>query len=862
MPFTSETTSDRHQLDECGCCEVAPSLETVWNRPGLPSLAYRVGIHPTFLQSMLRNLPAQEVLDGSTRPRPLEGLGTRSTDDPTIALLDAWAVVADVLTFYQERIANEGFLRTARERGSVLELARAIGYELNPGVAASTHLAFTVDDFPGAAPTVDVPTGTKVQSVPGPGALPQAFETVDPLEARPEWNAIRPQRTEPWKPKQGDTSMYVQGVDTQLQSGDAILIVGQERVDHAGSEAWDVRILQSVQPDLDNDRTLLDWAVPPGLPLESDQTSRGPLGGRSTKPSQEAPRVYALRLAAALFGYNAPEWRTLPETVREQIGGEGFAGISQWPHFRIERDPPVVYLDAAYPKVLPGGWLVLSRPGWTELYRAELVSVRTRTAFSLSAKVTRVQLDTGEHLNFFGIRNANVLAQSEELHAVGTPKTDDVQGTRIVLDGVAGGLAPDQAIALTVERPPDQAAARPQGEVAVIAAVGVDADGTHTILDLREPLDGHYAPSTLLINANVARATHGETVNEVLGSGDATRANQAFSLKRPPLTYVSASTAIGAESTLTVKTDGIAWTEAPSLFGRRRGDQVYVLRTDDEGICTVTFGDGSAGGRLPSGQANIVATYRTGIGPDGAVAAGALTLLQTRPLGVRSVENPEGAAGAASPERLEDARRNAPMTVLTLDRMVSRVDYEDFVRSFAGIGKAQAAAIWRGGSHVVHVTVAAEGGDGVDPTSDLYRNLLAAIDQGRDPVLDVQVESFRKVCFHIRARVLIARDRSAEEVLVAVDTSLHDAFSFDRREFGQPVLAAEVIAAIQAVPGVAASDLQELDVLDVAGNPVPPLFATALAAHRATSVEDDIVPAELLLLADGDAGVALEVMVP
>jgi hypothetical protein len=70
--------------------------------------------------------------------RPLTDLATRALDDPSMAILDAAAVVADVLTFYQERIANEGFLRTATERRSVLEMARAIGYELNPGVAATT----------------------------------------------------------------------------------------------------------------------------------------------------------------------------------------------------------------------------------------------------------------------------------------------------------------------------------------------------------------------------------------------------------------------------------------------------------------------------------------------------------------------------------------------------------------------------------------------------------------------------------------------------------------------------------------------------------------------------------------------------
>ena len=52
----------------------------------------------------------------------------------------------------------------------MLELARAIGYELSPGVAAGTDLAFTLETAPGAPESVTVVgTGIKVQSVPGPG---------------------------------------------------------------------------------------------------------------------------------------------------------------------------------------------------------------------------------------------------------------------------------------------------------------------------------------------------------------------------------------------------------------------------------------------------------------------------------------------------------------------------------------------------------------------------------------------------------------------------------------------------------------------------------------------------------------------
>ena len=76
----------------------------------------------------------------------LRQLRTRDNDDFTIALLDAWAVTSDVLTFYQERIANESYLRTATERLSILEQSRLLGYQLAPGLAASTYLAFTMED--------------------------------------------------------------------------------------------------------------------------------------------------------------------------------------------------------------------------------------------------------------------------------------------------------------------------------------------------------------------------------------------------------------------------------------------------------------------------------------------------------------------------------------------------------------------------------------------------------------------------------------------------------------------------------------------------------------------------------------------
>ncbi len=114
-------------LNDCGCCEgiSAETPLTVTNRPGLSAVVYRAGTQAEFKETLIARL------SGSNQPA-LRALTTRDDDDFTIALLDAWATVGDVLTFYQERLANESYLRTATERLSVLELARLTGRQQNP----------------------------------------------------------------------------------------------------------------------------------------------------------------------------------------------------------------------------------------------------------------------------------------------------------------------------------------------------------------------------------------------------------------------------------------------------------------------------------------------------------------------------------------------------------------------------------------------------------------------------------------------------------------------------------------------------------------------------------------------------------
>lgn len=153
------------------------------------------------------------------------------------------------------------------------------------------------------------------------------------------------------------------------------------------------------------------------------------------------------------------------------------------------------------------------------------------------------------------------------------------------------------------------------------------------------------------------------------------------------------------------------------------------------------------------------------------------------------------------------------MKVLTLDRVVSLTDYEDFTRAFSGIGKASAVWLWGGELRYVHITIASADGKGVDPASDLYRNLWKAIDESKDPVVQFRIDTFTPLSFDISARILVNEKYIKDKVFAAVKDALINAFSFSNRNFGQMVTDSEINAVIQNVEGVVAVDLNE-DTLD------------------------------------------------
>jgi predicted phage baseplate assembly protein len=316
------------------------------------------------------------------------------------------------------------------------------------------------------------------------------------------------------------------------------------------------------------------------------------------------------------------------------------------------------------------------------------------------------------------------------------------------------------------------------------------------------------------------------------------------------LSSISASC---ADSTLQVCVNDLKWHEVPSLFDAEPRDRVFVTRTSDDDKTTVEFGDGSTGARAPTGQQNGRAVYRKGIGTGGNVKTGQLSLLLTRPLGVKAVINPIAANGGADSEKLEDARSNAPVTVLTLDRVVSLRDYEDFARGFAGIAKALATWTWDGQTRGVFVTVAGPSGAKIPDGSKTLTNLIAAMQSAGDPHVPLRVQTYRPGLFRLSALVVINPDYQQDKVIAAVTDALRTGFSFDARAFGQGVALSQVVAGMQAVPGVDAVDVTKLYRVGDAAE----LNARLPAAMPQAGSEGTVQAAELLILDPGpiDLGV-------
>lgn len=787
----------------CDPCAGPPGLpDAVWNRPGLSAVGYRIGTFATFRTAALAQIRGASVLIGGREARPLVAWDARDPADFGAALIDLWAYLADVLTFYQERTANEAFLRTAVFADSVHRLVAALGYRPAPGAAARADLAFALE--PGKRLTL--PPGVRVQSVPGPDEKPQKFETAARLVAAAALNRFPvrpvPVALPPLTP--GGTSAPLdpaQPAPAGLAPGNVLVLY-----DAPGGKVEEKRVTRVAPQD---GRQIIQWDPPTG----------------AVTPA--SARLSRFGAKFGLFGATAaaqyPVFRLVPGSATERRWALSdpdpnlhriLAATTQ-----LDLDGPATVTPGRRVLVAGtvfGGSAKLVRPA-----KVTAVDLANATVGGQTGRVTRITLDAalGQNLDrqtavvyllddpdppLSSVVYGPDIAAGADVVAARVADAADLKPGRVLVLG-DGAAVPHRAVVRSVS------GAVPEVQVA-----------------FNPPLPAKLTAATAFALGNVAAATHGETVpDEVLGDGDPTAPFQAFTLAKWPVTHLPAPGAPGGvASTLRLRVNGVEWSEVRSFFGRRPDERVFVADRDDAGKTTVRGGDGSTGAAFEAGAGNVVARYRVGLGAAGNVAAETLRTPLVRPIGVRGVTNPLPAAGGADPEPPDRVRANAPGTVRTFGRVVSLRDFADAAREFPGVAKASAA--WDRARDATGATAVPPwadprgvrlvvlGAGGVQLAESVRAAVKADLDARRDPFLRLTVAAHRNVPLRVTVAVLTRAEYDPDAVEPAVRAALLGLFAFDGLELGKAVHLSDVLAVAQKVAGVLAVDVDAFGFKDPA----------------------------------------------
>jgi hypothetical protein len=748
---------------------------------------------------------------------PIRQLATSHPQALGNLIPEAWAIVSEILAFYDVLIAKELFIGSATTRVIIRRLADLLGYLPQPSVASSARVALVGSQ-------IEVPTSTQALVLRAALPFPQVFEPdeVKTLSWIPRSVTLAPIRdTSTTFDESSDTiTLLLEATTAAPQRGSPVLFL-------SGYEMRATEILGvKASQELDGtDYIEIKVVNPSTFNADLDPNLLGDnvniLNVSILSPSQRAfPKT-------KLFGPSTPFKPTkedfkFPAGALESIGfkpgGYGPQSLPA-PGNSVDTTASFVELDGVYRSIKIADLVILQKGARFSPHRV----ISTIESFGhINGDDTQAQipftvltlnpavpaaLNSNEdpdtviiHYNFHDIGRLMKPAHSEL-----TPQLIAAKGGTIDLEGH--------------HRTPDPS---PYPGKWLLE----DANGRGALVDATMTMVGDRGKATLTITGsdewttplrvpvvahpNILHVTRGETVkDELLGSGDPRIPSQSFELKKSPLTYLPADTPEGIKSTLSVRVDGVLWHEVRTFYGTGPNDHVYIVRQDDDEKSTVTFGDGIRGSRLPAGLRNVRATYRFGAGA-ASPPFGNITQISRSVPGLTRVRNPVPASGGGDREDAINLRRNAPASALVLGRCVSLTDFGARVAGMPGVLNSKVALAWDEAmlSAVVKVWYisATVADDKPDPV--LAAQIVENLQGYAEPGTLVQVEKAKRVkpIVPMRVEIAVDPDRSADEVCAAVHAALtaSEAAIFNVRNalIGGPLSRSAVVAAVLAVPGV------------------------------------------------------------
>ena len=745
--------------DEPICpCDGLPTENTIANPPGRDSIGYRVGDFSTFRHALLKALDGEQQLV-VWRPGGDGDLG--------VQMVEWWAYIGDILTFYNERIANEAYLRTATLPESVNRLIRTIGYRPRPGIAARGQIAALA----GGYRAFTLPEGFSVDSKPGPGETPQTFE----LDAD---TAIAPQNTvkaeiPAFLFAPSATTFLVLGTGTAFAAGDVLRVVSR-------SNAFS----------------------PFAIKVNSVAAETGDDGKKQTRvtfaPAGTVPAgLKAIDVDVQFASQASPLWSAAAAVA-----------------------PPALHLAGVARDLHPGDTVALTSPSHALPSLHQVSQMSDVVWYSNHPDDPTTAPTTPANIIPLGVLHSKLVLDSLESGWTDFASITVRFGWRSVgtlLDQPAGSFSGGSLAAVAPAVFPDGLAqpvliADSVGEG--VAALGSVSSPDTTLALSNLPVPAVVLQPPLVAHFNVLAISRGKTVsNEVLGSGNATQSNQEFVLKKSPLTYLAKGD--GYVSTLELRVGGRLWSEVPSFYQQPADAEIFVTAEDEDQKTHVKFGDGVNGARLPTGIDNVTATYRYGSGAKSPLA-GEITVINKPYPNLKSVQNPVAVGGGADPDPPDQIKRYAPPTVLTFGRAISGDDYESIAGRAPGVTRVQ--AVWSFDATEQRSAVKIYVGDD-QPAVDSAR---AAIALSGDPHRHVVVAAATAVPIALALLVLVDDRADPAEVETLVRAALLDdltgLFGPHHLGIGQAIFHSAISAACLACDG--AQSLRGTLFLRLAGNTI------------------------------------------
>jgi hypothetical protein len=734
-------------------CPCVTSAEPVGgtNAPGLSRISYRVGDFNSFRRALLTPLMNP---DGSPAEQALNAWQASAGSDPAvpdlgIMMAEWWAYISDILSFYNERIANEDYLRTAMLPDTPGGLVKILGYRPRPAIAATGTLAALVTPTVLPGQTVTLPLGLQFQSKPGPGLPPQTYELSaatpiglpDHVPALPPPNLIATSQVWP-------TIYYYEGSSVEAMAKKATFKAMARKASYvkAGLEeisgvtytdsitVYSVLIKGTVSKVNVGSLLLLgplDDTVTPNLMTvySAPQLQQAATGKQTTitMTADSAP--------SAMTAENAQLKRATQSAPFWSVNG-----------FAVDTTGTVVQLAGLVRQIQPGDWLAFSVPstGAAQLVQVTAVQDMLGDASQNGGPATVTTAATGSPTPIPVLHTQLTVSP-----ALTWSITNYLSMASLLFDWVSVGTLVDQppspwdgTTEIDPIAPAQFSTTSPQPILLAdslgngLAGSGVTAgDGGLDVtwpLNTPTPLSPELQPP-ITVYYNLLPVTCGKTVaKEVLGSGDATIPGQSFMLAKSPVTYLANGATY--QSTVSITIDSLPWTEVPSFYGQPANAQIFVTREDAQQNTWVDFGDGVNGARLTTGVNNVIASYRIGGGSQ-IPPAGKLTVIAQNYPGLQSVVNPVPVSGGSDPDPASLLKEYAPRSVLAFGRAVSVFDYAAIAAQAPGVSMASASWAWDPVNDRAMVTVYVAGQPNV--ASSVQTQLTAASDPNR-PVTVLQ----------------------------------------------------------------------------------------------------------------------------